>query len=421
MRDGSWRQLVDRRILWGRLYLGSTLWAVTHLIMGLVLWSLGAYAARPWPQPVWLLVPLVVVCAALLLRRTAPGVGLAVGTVVVLVDLVLLGPSVWVLITYGDLLYAIAAWGRRRLAYWSFAVFTVLGLLLFVTGVFSVAGGYYPGGPLGLLQTAGLYVVMFHVPMISGLTIREHRMRAELERQRAGQIARLAELDRANAVAEERGRMARELHDMVANHLSAIAVQSTAALSLREFDPERVRGVLEVVRDSSVRGLTEMRQMIGVLRADGRTGLERVTPRLREIGRLVAGARDAGMAVELVGPVPDGELSAKVDTTAYRIVQESLTNALRYARPQLARVEVHLVGGQRSPVLRIGVVNGYDPHAPSRWREGLGAGAGLAGMRERVALLDGVFTAGPNGAGEWAVRAELPLGPVDTSTGGERS
>ncbi|MDQ0907593.1 signal transduction histidine kinase [Streptomyces canus] len=202
--------------------------------------------------------------------------------------------------------------------------------------------------------------------------------------------------DRTQAVTAERARMARELHDMVANHLSAIAIHSTAALSID--DPATSREALSVIRENSVDGLAEMRRLIGILR-DGDHEPSAV-PTLDGLTALVDGARANGLDVTL-DACHHGAVPAPVELAAYRIVQESLTNALKHACPGRVRVSL----AQRDGELTVAVSSPYgdrdDPRAP-------GSGAGLVGMRERAALLGGTFDAGPDGP-HWTVRATLPL------------
>ncbi|CAM3898839.1 histidine kinase [Nocardiopsis gilva] len=418
--------LLDRRILGGRLYLGSTLWAGMHFGVGLLLWGLAAYVERPDIDQRWLLLTLTGVCAAVLLRRSAPGTGLAIASLFLLADIAL-GPSWWVLVVYGEALYAVAVWGRRRLAYGIFTAVMTCTVVAIGVLVYLLAHGVLES-LLEVVQFVGLFVLVFVTPMMSGLTVREHHLRAELERQRADQLLRMAELDRGTAIAEERGRMARELHDVIANHLSAIAVQSTAALSMRDPDPERVRQILGVVRDNSVRGLAEMRQMIGVLRADDNPDLERVTPRLSEADRLVDTARESGLDVRMEERGTAPPLPARVDAAAYRIVQESLTNALRYAEPRRVDITVEYTAsapGQEADRLVLTAENPAPVRPEPTWRVELGGGAGVTGMRERVALLGGHFEAGPSADEDagWRVRAELPIAQpgVPEDTDGQRA
>ncbi|GAB3463901.1 hypothetical protein GCM10027570_51540 [Streptomonospora sediminis] len=449
------RELLDRPILGGRAFLGSALWAAFLFGMGLVLWHVGAYTPRDGADPRWLLATLALSCVLVVFRRTAPTAVAVAATLVVLAD-ASVGPSWGVLINYGDALYAVSVWGRRRAAYGLLAAVCGVGAVLFVLLVAALVNGAMPGGPLLVVQMLGLYVLIVGSPVISGLSVREHRLRTALERERARQIERMAELDRRSAVAEERGRVARELHDVVANHLSAVAVQSTAALSMRDLDPERVRRILAVIRDSSLHGLTEMRSMIQVLRgSEDNPEAEAVTPRLRDADRLFANAREAGLEVSVAWSGRVRELPANTDAAAYRVLQESLTNALRYADPMRVEVSVDYGDGAGEPdgsdgrgghgghggpgrqegqggqdaaggeqlvlTVRNGVAaNGAAGAAeqPARLLDGHGAGAGLAGMRERMLLLGGRFSAGPcapgpHGARVWQVRAEVPLQPAE--------
>jgi signal transduction histidine kinase len=251
----------------------------------------------------------------------------------------------------------------------------------------TVVGGVVPAAlwrnPQALLIGVGVGVVAF-APAATGWVVRNHRDAAEAARLRAEQTALLAEMDREQAVTAERARMARELHDMVANHLSAIAIHSTAALSLD--DPETSRDALGVIRENSVEGLAEMRRLIGLLR-DSSGDLEpAATPTLDGIPDLVEGARANGLDATLDaehGPVP-----APVELAAYRIVQESLTNALKHA----AEGPVHVRLRVRDGSLRIRVTS---PFRPGDTPRAPGSGAGLTGMRERAALLGGTFEAGP--------------------------
>jgi signal transduction histidine kinase len=189
---------------------------------------------------------------------------------------------------------------------------------------------------------------------------------------------------------------------MVANHLSAIAIHSTAALSLD--DPATTRQALGVIRENSVEGLAEMRRLIGILRDTGGDTGPAPAPTLDGLGALVEGARANGLDVTLEASPGDG-VPAPVELAAYRIVQESLTNALKHATKGPVGVAVTRDGH----LLRVRVTSPYGdrdaPRAP-------GSGAGLVGMRERTALLHGTFEAGPgaaDGTKVWAVRATLPL------------
>ena len=308
----------------------------------------------------------------------------------------LLGPTLATAMIYGDALYAASLYGRRRTAEWLLAT-TVTGTLAAAVGI----GIGLRGVAVGVLggAVAGLVWV---TPVLTAMAVREHRFRAEAERQRAEQVARLAELDRRAAVTAERARMARELHDVIANHLSAVALHSSAVLKVPDLDRDEVSRAMEVIRENSVLGLAEMRRMIGLLRDGDEDPAAR--PRLAELGRLVrhTARSDLSARLEVRGEPPD--LPAAVELAAYRIVQEALTNALKHAGPGSAEVRVEytrrrLLIDVLSPLGRDGA------RLP-------GTGSGLVGMRERAVMLAGEFEAGPDG-GQWRVHAELPVDHTD--------
>ncbi|MFE9770876.1 sensor histidine kinase [Streptomyces sp. NPDC005931] len=373
--------------------------ALAGLLGGLLLWGLGLGTRRAddpivlfdgrWP----LLVPLAVMAGCELLRRTAPRTALLLGTLALAVDLFTRG-SLATYAMYTDLMYAAVLYGPPSAA----------RRIPRITGLLTIAGTLVPYAvwrvPEALLIGVGVGVLAFG-PATTGLTVRNHRDAAEAARLRAEQTALLAEMDRAQAVVAERARMARELHDMVANHLSAIAIHSTAALSLD--DPATSRDALGVIRENSVAGLDEMRRLIGILR-DGAADREpAATPTLEGLGALVAGARANGLDVTL--RAEHGTVPAPVELAAYRIVQESLTNALKHAAPGPVRVLLR----QDDGTLDVRVTS---PHGDRDGPRAPGSGAGLVGMRERAALLRGSFEAGPEDSADgtvWAVRAALPL------------
>ncbi|MDA4890745.1 histidine kinase [Streptomyces sp. MS2A] len=380
------------------------LWAaLAGLAGGLLLWGSGLGLRGPGdPQVLFdgggpLLVPLVVVSGCELLRRTAPRTALLTGTLALAADLTTQG-SIATIVMYTDLMYAAVLYGPP----------TTARRLPWVTGMLSIAATLIPFAVLRVPEALLIGVVMGAVtfaPASTGLIVRNHREAADAALLRAEQTALLAEMDRAQAVTAERARMARELHDMVANHLSAIAIHSTAALSLD--DRATTRQALGVIRENSVAGLAEMRRLIGILRDDGGDTEPAAAPTLDGLGTLVEGARANGLDVALDAS-PGENLPAPVELAAYRIVQESLTNALKHGSKGAVRVRLD----RHDDALRIRVTSPYGdrdtPRAP-------GSGAGLVGMRERAALLHGTFEAGvvadPASPGDriWAVRATLPL------------
>ncbi|MGW7317458.1 sensor histidine kinase [Streptomyces sp. NPDC054854] len=372
--------------------------ALVSVLAGLLLWSLGVHSnTRPHFAPAWAaLVPLLVMGALELLRRTTPAVTLSVGTVALVVDQFTVGNLATILM-YTDLMYAAALYGKPAMAR-RLPVGT--GLLTVAVTIGSVA---WLRTPQALLIGVIAGIVSFG-PAMTGATLRNHRDAAIAARLRAEQTALLAEMDRSQAVAAERARMARELHDMVANHLSAIAIHSTAALSIDS--PATSREALGVIRENSVQGLAEMRRLIGLLREAGAGGDAVAVPTLDGLEALLTLARTNGAASGLEFVLHDDRpqdgpaAPTPVELAAYRIVQESLTNALKHAGPGTVTIRVTCEDG----MLSVGVDSPYEgrhgPRAP-------GSGAGLIGMRERADLLGGTFTAGPVGP-VWQVRATLP-------------
>ncbi|MEV5984847.1 histidine kinase [Streptomyces sp. NPDC052051] len=374
--------------------------AAGGLLGGLFLMSLGLHSrTRADPMSLldqdWaVLIPLLVTAGCELLRRTRPRPALVIGTLAIVMDLFTRG-NLATLVMFTDLVYAAVLYGTaataRRLP-WSMGALTVLGSVV-PFAIWRV--------PQALLIGVGVGVVAL-VPASTGSLVRHHRDTAEAERLRAEQTALLAEMDRTQAVTDERARMARELHDMVANHLSAIAIHSTAALSID--DPQTSQQALAVIRENSVEGLAEMRRLIGILRKDPAESEPAATPTLDGLGALVDGARTNGLDVTL--DAAHEKVPAPVELAAYRIVQESLTNALKHACPGPVTVRL----AQRDKALEVRVTSPYGdrggPRAP-------GSGAGLVGMRERAALLGGAFEAGPQGA-LWTVRAVLPLSDLSS-------
>jgi signal transduction histidine kinase len=232
------------------------------------------------------------------------------------------------------------------------------------------------------------------------------------ERALAAQTER-TELERARrAVLEERSRIARELHDVVAHHMSLIAVQAeTAPYRLSDL-PESAIAEFASLSGVAREALAEMRRLLGVLRSDQPTGLA-PQPQLSDLPALVDAARRAGVSVELAVPGAMSDVPSGVALCAYRIVQESLSNASQHAPGAAVSVSVGHDGG----VVLLRVANGpggpagpsqSGPAGPSQSEPG--SGHGLTGMRERVALLGGSLSAGPSAGGGFVVSAVLPLG-----------
>ncbi len=277
---------------------------------------------------------------------------------------------------------------RRPVLWWMWALSLIPWSLWLVRDLRDL------NGPISatILFTAGVIVV----DSVSSRWGAERALAAQAER---------TELERARrAVLEERARIARELHDVVAHHMSLIAVQAeTAPYRLSDL-PESARAEFGSLSGVAREALAEMRRLLGVLRDDQPAGLA-PQPQLSDLPALVDAARRAGVSVELAVPRAMGEVPSGVAVCAYRIVQESLSNASQHAPGAAVSVSV---GHDASAVL-LRVANGPGaPAGPSRNESG--SGHGLTGMRERVALLGGSLSAGPSAGGGFVVSAVLPLG-----------
>ena len=236
---------------------------------------------------------------------------------------------------------------------------------------------------------------------------------------RAAQAESERDQEVALAAARERTRIARELHDVVAHHVSLMAVQAEAAGALLPGRPVEAGRSVQVIGETARQALVELRRLLGVLRGPGEQPGAAPSPSLGDLDAVLAQVRGAGLKVDLTVEGNPAELTPGVDLTAYRIVQEALTNALRHSTAPRAAVRVHYEPGY----VTVSVTDsgaGAPPGAlPGGWalRNGNGArtdaervpgGFGLAGIAERVASCGGTLTVGPTGSGGFAVTARLP-------------
>ncbi|THV41751.1 sensor histidine kinase [Glycomyces buryatensis] len=375
----------------GRVRRGDLIAAVLLFAIGAVLIGLGSFEPYQEVPLAVRFVPLGLVCLGVVIRRSAPGWCLALGTVGFGAE-VFIGFSLVTVCVYTDNIYSYVRYGPRERTRLLFAAASmlVLGAAVWI-GVESRDAG-------GTLSTAAIAAIILLSPIGTGVIVRQAHDRAELEAERAQQAASLADVRRREAVLRERTLMARELHDTVANYLSAIALQSTGLQSRRDLDAETVRRSVAAIRQSSVEGLAELRRIIGLLRAAD-SEEELASYRLDQVPQLVERMRRVGLKVDFATSGEFADLPGEVETAAFRVVQEALTNALKYGSD--ASVEIACAPGR----LTVAVENAVDTAAvpfPS-------GGAGLVGMTERVRLLGGTVRAGPDGR-RWRVRAEIPTG-----------
>jgi signal transduction histidine kinase len=242
--------------------------------------------------------------------------------------------------------------------------------------------------------------IIFTIVWTIAFGVGRKSVEADEARERAATAEREREERARSAVEEERARIARELHDVVGHSVSVMTVQASGVRRLLHPDQEREREALLIVERTGREALAEMRRMVGVLRRPEEAPALAPQPSLEHLDRLVEQAREAGLPVDLRVEGDAVELPAGVDLTAYRLVQEGLTNALKHARATRAEVLVNYGDGQIELIVSDdgkGVGNGD------------GGGHGLVGMRERVSVYGGQLDAGPQPGGGYRLRAKLPL------------
>jgi signal transduction histidine kinase len=338
--------------------------------------------------PAAALILVAVACLVLAWRRGWPvavlGVSVAAATIYTLLGYV----NGAVLVAPMIALYTVATQSslRRAVAYG-------LGTLA-VLGLASISVN--PLGPFG----GGVDILPFMVAVvvIAGIAVANRQAYVESIKDRAEQDAR-RRLD------EERLRIARELHDVVAHTMATINVQAGVAAHVLSTRPEVVAESLQAIKTASKEGLRELRAILNVLRQADDADPIQPTPGTAQLETLIDGARRAGLETtySVTGdPVP---LPAAVDLAAYRIVQESLTNTIRHAGPATAAVSL----GYHDDELRIDVTDTGHGQSPAAVT-GQSGGLGLAGMRERAAAVGGIVETGPGPGGGFRVAARLPLG-----------
>ena len=269
--------------------------------------------------------------------------------------------------------------------------------LAFVVGVAALVELNTPHGKVGdFIWDA----ITFTVAWVVGFAVGEKYREVDEATERAALAEREREERARRAVADERARIARELHDVVGHSVSVMTVQASAVRRLLEPDQENVREALVVVEQTGREALAEMRRMVGVLGHAEEAPALAPQPSLGEIERLVRHARDRGLPVEVSIEGDPVELPTGIDLTAYRLVQEGLTNAIKHARAGQAEVVIRYENGHVELTVSDDGRGGGD---------GGGSGHGLVGMRERVHVYGGELEAGPRPEGGFRLRARLPV------------
>jgi signal transduction histidine kinase len=292
------------------------------------------------------------------------------------------------------LLYTVAAYRGLALSLAAVAVY------LIGTAVSVVIGPQ----PLSWMDQLVILVVMI-LCWVIGRSVRLRRAYLAELTQRADRLERAREADTRAARAEERSRIARELHDVVAHHVSVMTVQASAARRMLDADPAVARDALTAIEEMGRTAMAEMRNIVGVLRTDG-PAERKPQPGMHDLPTLVEQMREAGLRTQLWVEGERLGLPPGLDLAAYRLVQEALTNSLRHAGPTArAWVTVRQDAGE----LTVHVEDDGRGAAAELAQPSNGTGHGLVGIKERVALYGGVLRIGPRDGGGFEVRARFPL------------
>ena len=352
-----------------------------------------------------LVVTALVTCAPIVIRRRVPLVALLISSVGIFVHMIVGWPEGSLPYAVLFLTFTVGAWCALRKA--------VAGLAVVCTTIVVIGLSGYPG-----LDAVGAFDVLaqFTAGWAIGVALRNRRAASEARVREADKRAEAERQSAARVLAEERLRIAQELHDVVAHSMSVIAVQAGVGAHVLHERPEQARAALDAISATSRGTLTEMRRLLGVLRDSDGARSHAPAPGLSDLPRLVDDVRAAGVPATLhVEGTADG-VHAGLELSAYRVVQEALTNVLKHAgKPTRVDVTVrHLPGLLAVEVTDDGrglaarSSNGDAAGAPTE-----GSGHGLVGMRERVELWGGELSVGPAPGGGYRVTALLPYGDAE--------
>jgi signal transduction histidine kinase len=349
----------------------------------------------------------VLMGALLLVRRRWPLGVLAATTVALLVYYSLGYPGVTPALPLAAALYTAAAAGELR---WSLTV-----IAFFIGADLYVPLAHRHQAPLLLVVQVTERALGMVALALLGETVRSRRLRLAAAQERLGEVQRERALETARRLTEERLRIAREVHDIVGHTIAAITIHAALADEQLDHQPAKARSALRMIRTASRAALLELRAAVGLLRAGGTVAAQgQAQPEpvvgLVQLDELVDAARGTGLRVAVTRNGDLGSLPAVVDLSAYRIVQESLTNVTKHAHATTVTVAV-----DRQPTeLVIEVTNdgrggAAAANGAGNGRAGGSGGRGIGGMTERAAALGGRLETGPTPGGGFRVRATLPV------------
>lgn len=388
-------RLLDIALAFGLAFLAcAQIWLFDALRSATAPVPHGPFVVRELPPGSGLLAYAVAagVFLPLAFRRAAPWVALALSTAFAAAYAIHPLPPTFTVLGPMIAIYSLAAFSPRR--HTGFVALLVAGL---IAGVPLIAFS----SDRWMAQAVGTFALIA-AAMLLGEAARNRRAYISEVEQRAFDAERTREEEALRRVDEERIRIAREVHDIVAHSLSIVTVQAGAAAALIDTDPPRARESIEHIRSTGKEALGELRSMLDVLRTgEGNAPLAPAAD-ITEVARLVQPVRDSGLAVDLTVHGDLASVPAFASVSAYRIVQEALTNSVRHAGATSVQVALSLIAGR----LEIEVLDdGSGPAEPAAED----VGHGLRGMRERIDALGGAFMAGPAPTGGFRVYASVPL------------
>ena len=298
-------------------------------------------------------------------------------------------------------LYSAVAYRARTRA--TALVVAAVVLVLFaevVREIFFVGGGVYSDLPLNEVFLLAYNAVFIVLPVLLGVAVRSLRDRSRELAEQTAELRREREENARRAVLEERVRIARELHDVVAHHVSVMGVQAGAARRVMARRPDQAEEALSSIEASSRQAVVELHRLLGFLRREGQDDALAPQPDLAQLPELIAQATQGELTVDLSVEGEPRPLPGTLELSVYRVIQEALTNALKHSGGTAATVRVCY----EAATLEVEVADDGPGGAPAG-----GSGHGLIGMRERVRLHGGHLRAGPAPAGGFVVHASFPL------------
>ena len=362
------------------------------------IWLLPVHDAVPGSRPINTLI-FFLICLILLWRRRVPVAVLFAVMFLIGVQVVFFDPSFHTTAAEPPFasflalllaLYSIAAYGEERRAV---VAGVAAGVVILAADILRLGAGVHPENIIPTWVFCGIIWFI-------GRTIRRSQLQAAELRDLAAQLEVEREKRAQTAVTEERSRIAREMHDVVAHSVSVMVVQSQAVQRLLDGEQNAARQALGSIETTGRQALTEMRRLLGIVRRTDAELALAPQPSLSGLEDLIVQVREAGLPVELRVEGKASSLPPGVDLSAYRIVQEALTNILKHAGPSHAEVVIRYRDDEvEVEVTDDGVGKG----------NGDGSGQGMIGMRERVALYGGVLESGKKVGSGYVVRARLPL------------